>query len=167
MRSRHGLSTLALMTLALAPATSLAGLDGCKVTAERAGGVNAGGVEKVVIRAGAGDLKVVGRGNAVRIEARGVACAAKQALLDETQLSVRREGNIVYVETALPHDSVTGWTWGDNDYAYIDLGVALPANIPVETIDSSGDADFEDLGSLTCKTARATSKSSALRASST
>jgi DUF4097 and DUF4098 domain-containing protein YvlB len=148
MRFRHGLTSLALMTLALAPATSLAWGDGCKFTAERAGGVDAKGVEKVVIRAGAGDMKVVGRTAAVRVEARGVACAAKQALLDDTQVSVRREGNIVYVETALPQETAGGWSWGDNDYAYIDLGIALPANIPVEAVDSSGDSDFEDLGSL-------------------
>jgi len=116
--------------------------------ADRAAGIEAGGVEKVVIRAGAGDMKVVGRGNAVRIEARGVACAAKQELLDATQISVRREGNVVYVETALPQDDGK-WSWSDNEYAYIDIGIALPSNIPVEATDSSGDATFEDLNALT------------------
>lgn len=142
MRSRYG-----LLLLALVPAVSLAWGDDCKFTADRAGGVDAKGVEKVVIRAGAGDMKVVGRGNAVRIEARGVACAAKQELLDQTQISVRREGNTVYVETNLPQDG-NGWSFMNNDYAYIDLGVALPSNLPVEAIDSSGDAAFEDLGAL-------------------
>ena len=94
MRSRYW-----LLLLALVPATALAWGDGCKLRADRAGGVDAKGVEKVVMRTGAGDMKVVGRGNAVRIEARGVACAAKQELLDATQISVRREGNVVYVET--------------------------------------------------------------------
>ncbi len=144
MKSRY-----ALMLLALAPAMSLAWGDGCKFTADRAAGVDAKGVEKVMVRAGAGDMKVVGRGNAVRIEARGVACAAKQELLDQTQISVRREGNVVYVETTLPQDNEGGWTWGDDEYAYIDLGVALPDSIPVEATDSSGDADFEDLAALT------------------
>ena len=77
--------------------------------ADRAGGVDAKGVEKVVMRTGAGDMKVVGRGNAVRIEARGVACAAKQELLDATQINVRREGNVVYVETDLPQNQ-DGWS---------------------------------------------------------
>ena len=108
------------------------------------------------IRTGAGDMKVVGRGNAVRIEARGVACASKQELLDATQISVRREGNVVYVETTLPQDDEK-WSWGDNEYAYIDIGIALPSNIPVEATDSSGDATFEDLKSLSCRTAPETS----------
>jgi DUF4097 and DUF4098 domain-containing protein YvlB len=136
-----------LLLVALTPATALAWGDGCKLRADRAAGIEAKGVEKVVIRTGAGDLKVVGRGNAVRIEARGVACAAKQELLDATQISVRRDGNIVYVETTLPQDD-DKWSWGDNEYAYIDIGIALPSNIPVEATDSSGDATFEDIQAL-------------------
>jgi DUF4097 and DUF4098 domain-containing protein YvlB len=144
MRSRY-----VLMVLALAPVSAMAWGDGCKFTAERAAGVEAKGVERVVIRAGAGDMKVVGRGNAVRVEARGAACAAKQDLLDQVQLSVRREGNTVIVETSLPQDKAGGWSFGDNEYAYIDVGIALPSNIPVEALDSSGDAEFEDLKELT------------------
>lgn len=136
-----------LLLLALAPTGALAFGDDCKFQADRAGGVDAKGVEKVVIRAGAGDMKVVGRGNAVRIEARGTACAATQELLDTTKISVRREGNVVYVESDLPQDT-SGWIFGKNQYAYIDLGVALPSSIPVEATDSSGDAVFEDLNAL-------------------
>jgi DUF4097 and DUF4098 domain-containing protein YvlB len=143
MRSRYW-----LLLLALGPATAFAWGDGCKFRADRAGGVDAKGVEKVLLRTGAGDMKVIGRSNAVRIEARGVACAAKQELLDATQINVRREGNVVYVETDLPQNQ-EGWSFGNNDYAYIDIGIALPSDIPVEAIDSSGDADFEDLKALT------------------
>jgi len=137
-----------LLLIALTPATSLAWDVGCKFKADRAAGIEAGGIEKVVIRAGAGDMKVVGRGNAVRVEARGVACAAKQELLDASLISVRREGNVVFVETTLPQNQDDD-TWGNNDYAYIDIGIALPSSIPVEAIDSSGDATFEDLKALT------------------
>jgi DUF4097 and DUF4098 domain-containing protein YvlB len=140
--------TSALLLLALTPATAFAWGDGCKFQGDRAAGIDAKGVEKVVLRTGAGDMKVVGRGNAVRIEARGVACAGKQELLDATQISVRREGNVVYVETALPQNDES-WSWGKNEYAYIDIGVALPSSIPVEATDSSGDATFEDLKALT------------------
>ncbi|MEO8063429.1 MAG: DUF4097 family beta strand repeat-containing protein [Pseudomonadota bacterium] len=141
MRSRYW-----LILLAAGPATAFA-WGGCEFRADRGAGVDAKGVEKVVIRAGAGDMKVVGRTNAVRIEARGVACAAKQELLDRTQISVRREGNVVYVETELPQNQ-DNWKWLGNEYAYIDIGIALPSNLPVEAVDSSGDAVFEDLRAL-------------------
>ncbi len=141
MRSRYW-----LILLAAGPATAFAWGD-CDFRADRSAGIDAKGVEKVVIRTGAGDMKVVGRGNAVRIEARGVACAAKQELLDGTQITVRREGNVVYVETAMPQND-GGWNWGRGEYAYIDIGIALPSNLPVEATDSSGDAVFEDLKAL-------------------
>ena len=143
MRSRYW-----LLLLALGPATAFAWDGGCKFRADRAGGVDAKGVEKVVLRTGAGDMKVIGRSAAVRIEARGVACAAKQELLDASQINVRREGNVVYVETDLPQNQES-WSFGNNDYAYIDIGIALPLDIPVEATDSSGDANFEDLKALT------------------
>jgi DUF4097 and DUF4098 domain-containing protein YvlB len=142
MRSRYWVALLVLGC-----ATALAHGENCKFRADRAAGVDAKGVEKVVVRAGAGELKVVGLKNAVRIEARGVACADAQKLLDASQISARREGNIVYIETQLPQDD-QNFSWGGNDDASIDLGVALPANLPVEATDSSGDAVFEDLNAL-------------------
>lgn len=145
MRSRHAASVLTL--LALVPACALAWGDDCKFSADRAGGVDAKGVEKVVLRTGAGDLTVLGGDRNVRIEARGKACAASQELLDQTQITVRREGNVVYVETAQVMEK-DGWSIGRNDYAYIDAGVALPSSIPVDAIDSSGDARYESLQSL-------------------
>jgi DUF4097 and DUF4098 domain-containing protein YvlB len=138
-----------LILLALGPATAFAWGDDCKFRADRAGGVDAKGIEKVVIRAGAGDMKIVGRSNAVRVEARGTACAGKQELLDASQISVHREGNVVYVETTLPQNNDGSWNWGKNDYAYIDIGIALPTTVPVEATDSSGDTNIEDLAALT------------------
>jgi hypothetical protein len=140
--------TMLVALAALAPVTAFAWGDGCSFKADRAGGVDAKGVEKVVVRVGAGDMKMVGRSNAVRIEARGTACASKQDALDKTQINVRREGNVVYVETAMPQDD-SGWHFGNDDYAYIDIGIALPSGIPVDATDSSGDTVIEGLAALT------------------
>ena len=140
-------SSIWLALLAVVPAAAFAWGDGCKFHADRAAGTDAKGIEKVVIRAGAGDMKIVGRSNAVRVEARGTACGSKQELVDTTQITVRREGNVVYVETVLPQND-GGWNLG-NEYAYIDIGIALPSNVPVEALDSSGDTVIEDLRELT------------------
>lgn len=138
-----------LLLLTLVPATAFAWGDDCRFKADRAGGVDARGLEKVVIRTGAGDMKVVGNAAAVRVEARGVACATSQAALDHTRISVRREGNVAIVETLLPHDAREDSLDDDDDRGYIDIGIALPANLPVEAMDSSGDARFQDLQQLT------------------
>jgi len=140
MRSRYWLALFAL-----GPVAALAGGE-CEFRADRAAGVDAKGVEKVVIKAGAGEMKVIGRTNAIRIEARGTACAGSQEQLEGTLINARREGNVVYVETTQPDES--GIHWGKDDYAYINLGIALPASLPVEAEDSSGDAVFEDLNAL-------------------
>jgi hypothetical protein len=141
MHSRYWLTLLALV-----PVTALGWGDECKLGAERAGGIDTQGVAKIVIRAGAGNLKVTGMDSA-RVEARGKACANKQELLDATQISVRREGNVVMVETTLPQDR-GNWSWGRDEYAYLDIDIRVPAAIAIEAIDSSGDASFSDLQSL-------------------
>ena len=146
-REKYMHSRYWLILVALGPATAFAWGNGCELRADRAAGVDAKGIDKVVIRTGAGDMKVVGRGDAVRVEARGVACAGKQESLDQAQIVIRREGGVVYVETQLPKDD-DSWKWGIGDYAYIDIGIALPSGVPVEAEDSSGDAVFEDLKSL-------------------
>jgi len=136
---------MAFLMLGAGPAVAWG--DDCKFRAERSGNADAAAIEKVVIHTGAGDLKVNGHGGATRIEARGTACAGKQELLDATQINVRREGAVVYVETAIPQQEVKG-LWGNTTYVYLDLSITLPDNVPVEAIDSSGDASFEQLAAL-------------------
>jgi hypothetical protein len=121
---------------------------GCRFKADRAGGVDAVGVTKVVIRAGAGDLEVRGVANAKRVEARGYACASSEQLLTAVQISVRREGDVIYVETDLPQYDAARHSMDDNDSAYLDLGIAVPNNLPVDGIDSSGDAKLLNLAAL-------------------
>ena len=147
MRAANRIALFALVASGMGPATALALGENCEFRADRNGGVDSAGVVKVVIHAGAGDLKVHGAADARRIDARGIACATKQALLDQAQVGIRREGNVVHIETKLPQDA-EGWNWGRNENAYIDLGITLPATVAVEATDSSGDATFEDLKSL-------------------
>jgi hypothetical protein len=142
MRSRYWLTLIALL-----PTAALAWGDDCEFRAQRSGGIEAGGAEKIVIRAGAGNLKVTGRANAARVEATGEACASKQSLLDAVQISVRREANTIYVETTLPQAD-DEQSWDKNDHAWLDIDISLPSGLPVDAIDSSGDASFSDLKSL-------------------
>ncbi len=146
MRAANWIALLAIVSSGMGPA--FASDDNCEFRAERKAGIDAAGVTKIVLRTGAGDLDVNGRASTTRIEAHGMACAARQELLDKVQLTVRREGDVVYLETQMPQEQ-GGWTWGKNDYANIDLNVALPNLIAVDAIDSSGDATFEGLKSLT------------------
>jgi hypothetical protein len=113
----------------------------CEFTADRSTGLDLAGIERVVILAGAGDLEVRGSGSAKRIEARGKACATTQELLDGTKLTVRRDGNVATIQTEIPETR-------SRDQAWIDVGIALPANLPVDVTDSSGDSELRDLRAL-------------------
>ena len=97
MRSRYW-----LLLLALGPATALAWGDDCKLRAERAAGVDAKGVEKVILRTGAGDMKVVGRGNAVRIE------AARLLVWKAADMKDKGERNAMYASMAKAFAAICG-----------------------------------------------------------
>lgn len=119
--------------------------DYCKVRAERSASVDVGNARRVVLRTGAGELEVRGDEGVSRIEASGRACASSEELLAATTIHVRMVGDTAHVETAIPVEKLKML---ERAYAYIDVKVRLPANLPVEAHDSSGDARLEQLASL-------------------
>lgn len=130
---------IAAVALLALPLTALAWND-CKFSAERKGGVDARGAERVEIRARAGDLTVrPAAGTAVG--AAGRACASRQEFLDATQLDVRRDGDVIRVQVQTP-DTMSGI---GILYAYLDLQVVVPEGLTVEITDSSGDIEIDDV----------------------
>ena len=130
-----------LAVLACLAASASFGFERCKFSAERSAALDLTGIQRVTILTGAGDLKVNGSSTAPRIEAQGKACASSQAFLDGTKLVIERDGSTALIRTDIPkHD--------DGDYAWIDVHIDLPANVAVDAIDSSGDAQLRNLKSL-------------------
>lgn len=124
---------IAVLVLLTLPVTAFA-WDDCKFSAERKGGIDTAGAERVEILARAGDL-TVRPAAATALGAAGRACASSQALLDQTQLHVGRVGNVIQVHVQTPGNmSGIGVV-----YASLDLQVVVPAALPVEITDSSGD----------------------------
>lgn len=118
----------------------------CRFEADRNAGSDVDGITKVVITAGAGDLKVLGLAGAKRIEGTGKACASSEDLLKQINLQVRREGSVLYVEAILP--KLEEVKLFGSVYASLGMKVTLPNNLPVEAQDSSGEAELRDLKSL-------------------
>jgi hypothetical protein len=114
----------------------------CKYSEDRSE-TFAGPVPKVVIGAGAGDLKVNGGGKDVKVQGR--ACSSSQELLSKIVLDTRREGDTVYIKTVMPDavDSLLSFS----RYAYMDLTVEVPPNAEVTIDDSSGDMAINGLRS--------------------
>ncbi len=135
-----------LIILGLAVGGVTAAHADCAFSAKREGVAELAGVTKVVVSTGAGDLDIVASADAKRIAARGNACASSQVLLDNLQLEVRREGDVVLIDAG-GRDNDKVITIG-NSYAHIHVGIALPADLPVEVRNSSGDTVVRGVASL-------------------
>jgi hypothetical protein len=129
---------IVVVALLALPVCALALDMDCKFIADRQGKVDASGAERVEIVARAGDL-LVQPATGPALSAAGRACASSQSLLDQTQLLVRRTGNVVEVEVRVP-DSMIGV---GIFYASLDLKVQVPDGLPVAITDSSGDVTVD------------------------
>ena len=116
---------------------SHAALGDCDHRESREGEVDATGIRKVVVLAGAGDLVVSGDPNTKVVRADGEACAETRKELELVRLEVRREADTVFVKALMPErDSFIRHT-------SLDLKVEVPSNIALALEDSSGDLKVE------------------------
>jgi hypothetical protein len=134
------LRIVVLLSLVALPITALAWDLDCRYGAERKAGIDTAGVARVEIMARAGDL-TVRPGSGTTLAAEGRACASSQAFLDQTQVHVRRQGDVVQVHVQVP-DEMKGIGLM---YASLDLTVSVPGDLPIEVTDSSGDMTLESV----------------------
>ncbi|HJS21834.1 MAG TPA: DUF4097 family beta strand repeat-containing protein [Steroidobacteraceae bacterium] len=139
------------LQLLLAASLALAGChvsfaSDCKVTAERSGQHAVAGAKRIAITARAGDLEVQGRKGATQVNARGKACASEQRLLDLIRIELRLEGDVLKVNALMP--DITADDAPDDARATLDLTLEVPDHLPIEVVDSSGDAKIDSLAGL-------------------
>jgi hypothetical protein len=143
---RHLIAAAAVPLVMFATSPAFAWGTDCRFARDIAAGIDVAGATQVIVLAGAGDLDVRGIANAARVEARGGACAPTQALLDGIRIDVRRNGSLIYVTTVIPTDTAdAGRNYAS---ATLNLGLAVPANLPLEVTDSSGDATIANVAAL-------------------
>ncbi|HET9692966.1 MAG TPA: hypothetical protein VFP48_01170 [Steroidobacteraceae bacterium] len=133
---RHVIFGLALLAVAL----PVEAWDSCRFSAERRANLDTAGVTRVVINARAGDLDVRPAAGGTLV-AQGRACVSRESYLQQTDVNVRREGDTVHVDVQVPDELVGIGIF----YATLDLVVELPASLPVEITDSSGDLEARDV----------------------
>jgi len=107
----------------------------CRHSADREIRVETAGASRIEIAARAGDLDVRA-GTAGQVLARGRACASSAGFLEQTQLRAVREGSTLKVFVQVPEEMKGIGLF----YARLDVEIDVPADVPVEIIDSSGDA---------------------------
>jgi hypothetical protein len=117
----------------------------CRYNAQRRAATQAGGISRVVIHADAGSLKVDGTPGATQIVAAGQACTSDEDFLPRMTLTLRRSGSDLHITTEIPDRTVIFGFFS----ARLDLGVTLPAGLPVVIEDDSGWIKVANTGTLT------------------
>ena len=145
MNKHTSLSLIAVLTLANVECHAAQTFGLCRASAERSATISAAGATNIVITVGAGDLIIRGDEAAQEVVANGQACAFNGKYLEQMQITARREGNTIYLNTALP-ESESGFPWFNT--ASMDLTVILPASLPIELQDTAGDIDASHVRSM-------------------
>src|SRR5690349_14734784 len=110
--------------------------------------VNASGATLVRVDARAGLLRITGRGDIGEVRVRGTARASSKRLLDDIKLEAVRNGNEVVVRAIMPDDDNRCCGW--NDYEeLLDLVIEVPATVPLDVNDTSGDMTIEGVWAKT------------------
>ncbi len=114
-----------------------ASADWCKYEKEIDLTLELSGSELLAVSAAAGDLDITGIAGSDKAVIRGKICTSKEAWLNESQVELI-EGSRAQINVNLPAMD-SGWSLFGNRYAWIDLKVEVPNNLPLEVRDSSGD----------------------------
>jgi DUF4097 and DUF4098 domain-containing protein YvlB len=126
---------------ALIPLLSLQ--EECRYSAPREATVEAAGAAQVVIDAGAGSLKVIGRAGLRQIRIHGTACASDRDLLEEIRLSANRSGSSIQI-----HSADEDLNLRNREYARLDVVIEVPEALAADITDGSGGIEVSNLGDL-------------------
>jgi len=121
--------------------------EDCRHEAQRTATVAAAGARDLMVKVGAGSLKIEGKAGLDRVIVRGRACASSADLLEDVQLRAERSGSEVRVESLQRDDN--NWSWTGNRYAYLDLVIEVPAGMAADISDGSGSIEISNLGAVT------------------
>jgi hypothetical protein len=119
--------------------------DDCRYTAGRRAVTPAAGITRVVIHAESGSLTVDGTPGATQVVASGTACTSDEDFLSRITLKLSKSGSDLHVDVEIPEKSVIFGFFS----ARLDLGVTLPAGLPVVIDDGSGSMRVSNTGALT------------------
>ena len=103
--------------------------------------VPASGATLLRVDARAGLLRVTGRTDITEVRVRGTARASSRGLLDDIKVEATRSGNEVLVRAVLPDMECCDW----DRAALLDLVIEMPAKLPLEVDDTSGDLTIESV----------------------
>jgi len=142
------LATMTTAALLLGASPVFAGngfWDDCSNKAARRVAAPAAGISRVVIHADSGSLQVDGTAGATQIVASGTACTSDEDFLPRMTLTMRRAGSDLHITADIPDKAIIFGFFS----ARLDMGVTLPAGLPVVIDDDSGWIKVTNVGTTT------------------
>lgn len=140
------MNRLAFALAVLVPVAPSIAFADCPASAPRQAKLAASDVVRVRVVARAGSLRITGRPGVAAIEARGTACANDAKLVEAITLRAERVGDEARITVEVPDG---GWTIGwSGTSPRLDLEVDVPANLPLEVEDTSGEVEISDTGAV-------------------
>lgn len=140
---------LILLSLLLSlPALALAD-EHCAFQAPQKLDLDLAGVKALEIDMGSNQLHL-DAASVAGVEVRGRACASSQKLLASVRVTQHRQGDRLVLKAE--NDSSWNIGWSGNRYAWLDLHVRVPANLPIVLGVGSGDAEVNGVASLDSQT---------------
>ena len=119
----------------------------CRFAADRNLDIDPAGLKALALVLGSSDAHVDGVAAGKRIEVRARACASEEEWLKDLTVEQERSGDRVRLTATKSHS--THLNWFGSSYAYIDIGIRLPAELAVEIDAGSGDAKVNHVAALT------------------
>lgn len=123
--------------------------DDCRHEAQRSTTVEARDARRLLVEAGSGSLRIVGKPGVSHVTVRGRACASSADLLERIALRGRRDGGDVVIDANVNRDrNNSNWNFRDSEYARLDVEMEVPARMAAEIHDGSGSIDLSNLGAV-------------------
>lgn len=138
---RKTLRTATLLISFLLLAAPLMAWGDCDHKAPREASIDTAGASVIEIHAEAGSLEITGETGINSVDARGQACAKREAALDEIRIETDRRGDRVVVRAEIPNGKIF-------DGASLNLKITVPADVPLEIDDGSGSIDVRGTAGL-------------------
>ena len=118
------------------------------VTSPRNADVSASGAKSVRIEAAGGILRVEGRSGINEVRVRGTARADRKSRLDGIKLIAERRGDEVFIKADMPEWRDRDWYDRDHEFVALDLVIEVPVSLRLDVSDGSGEAEFNNTGSI-------------------
>ena len=132
---------LIMVVLSLA-ATNAWAWGGCTFEQELDQVLDVSSSSSLTVKALAGGLEITGRDDVDSARISGSMCASKEQWLAEMSVELVA-GDAAAITVQIP--DVAGKAFWGNDYAYVDLVLEVPSDLPVQVFDSSGDMQLDNL----------------------